>query len=325
MKKFQKIKKISEFKEGEFVDDIFIVKFKKGINKYANGFYFELILADNSGNITYKYWGSNDEAKINALYDSIKPDSIVHVQGKVSLYKDKLQLVTNEPFVFEVLNEGQYDKSDFINPPRKDIDLMFKKIIEAINSVKNEKIKKLLYSIFTDREIENRFKTHPGAIEIHHNWIGGLLEHTIEVLEYCEKSFEIFPKLNRDILIAGALLHDLGKLEEIEITSRIKGTNLGQMVGHLTLGAVLVSKKCDELHVEEDIKNKLLHIIVSHHGKLEFGSPKEPMFPEALIIYYADELSSKVSEMLEFIKNAKESTEDDFMFNKRNGKNILLK
>ena len=126
-------------------------------------------------------------------------------------------------------------------------------------------------------------------------------------------------------LIAGALLHDIGKLEEIEVTSRIKGTKKGQLAGHLVLSAIFVSKKCDEIEMDDEIKNKLLHMIVSHHGKSEYGSPKEPMFPEALVVYYSDELSSKVAEMLGFVESAKSETEDDFMYHPRNKKNILLR
>lgn len=326
MNKFIKKQKISELKEGDKVDDIFFVKFKKGISQYAKGFSFELTLSDNSGrNIDYKYWGNNDETKVKSLYESIKADSIVHVQGKISVYKDKLQFVTNEPFIIEVLKEDQFNQADFVKQPKKDINLMYSKLLNIIDKVENFQIKELLNNVFKDKKVEEKFKIHPGAIEIHHNWIGGLLEHTLEIADYCRLSWEIYPTLNKDLLIAGALLHDIGKIEEINVTSRIKGTRKGQLIGHLIISAIFVSNKCDELKIEEDIKNKLLHIITSHHGKLEFGSPKEPMFPEAVVIYYADELSSKLAEMIEFIEEAKLNTEDDFMFNKRYSRNILLK
>lgn len=326
MQKFTKKKRISELKEGDVIDDVFFVKFKKGMNPYAKGFSFELMLSDNSGrNIDYKYWGNNDEAKVKSLYASIKADSIVHVQGKISVYKDKLQFATNEPLIIEVLKEGQYNASDFVKSAKKDIEILYSKLLESIGSVENPKLKGLLLDIFKNPEKEKKFKSHPGAIEIHHDWVGGLLEHTLEVLEYCKLSLEHFPSLNKDLLIAGALLHDIGKLDEISVTSRIKGTNKGQLIGHLALSLAFISKKCDEVGLDEGMKDKLLHIIVSHHGKPEFGSPKEPMFPEAVVVYYSDEMSSKIAEMIEFVENAKLSTEDDFMFHKRTGKNILLK
>ncbi len=326
MEKLIKKQPINTLKEGNLVDDVFFVKFKKGMSQYSKGFSFELTLSDNSGkNIEYKYWGDNNEEKVKSIYDSIKADSIVHVQGRISVYKEKLQLATNEPFMIEVLKEGQYNESDFIKPAKKDINLMYAELLNIIDLVENPKLKELLDNIFKNKEIEIKFKNHPGAIEIHHNWVGGLLQHTLEVLNYCKTSWETFPQLNRDLLVAGALLHDIGKLEEIEVTSRIRGTKKGQLTGHLVLSTIFVDKKCGEIGMEEELKDKLLHIIVSHHGKVEFGSPKEPMSAEALAVYYADELSSKIAEMIEFIENAKSDTEDDFMFHKRNGRNILLR
>jgi 3'-5' exoribonuclease len=326
MEKFTKKRKVSELKEGDFVDDVFFVKFKKGISSYAKGFAFDLMLSDSSGrNIEYKYWGSQDEAKVKSLYSSIKADSIVHVQGRVSMYRERLQLATNEPSVIEALKEGQYDASDFVKAARKDVNALYSKLLSSIESVENPKIKELLNAIFKDKKMEAKFKTHPGAIEIHHDWVGGLLEHNLEVLNYCKLSWETFPQLNKDLLIAGAMLHDIGKLEELEVTSRIKGTKKGQLMGHIVLGTIFVSNKCDEIGLDAEIKDKITHIIVSHHGKLEFGSPKAPMFPEAFVVYYSDELSSKIAEMIEFVEDYKSSTEDEFMYHQRNARNILLK
>lgn len=326
MEKFSKKQKISEFKDGDKVDDVFVVKFKKGFNQYSNGFYFELTVSDNSGrNIECKYWGGREEAKVRALYDSIKPDSIVHVQGKVARYKDKLQLTTNEPSIIEVLKGDQYNEGDFIKPAKKDLDKMYSQLLAFVGEVKNPKLKEMLNRVFKDKEMEAKFKKHPGAIEIHHNWVGGLLEHVLEVAEYCKTSWLLFPQLDKDLLIAGALLHDIGKLEEMTVTSRIKGTKKGQLSGHLVLSAVFVSKKCDEVGLDDETRDKLIHIIISHHGRAEYGTPKEPMFPEALVVYYADELSARLAEMTEFIEYSKAETEDDFMFSKRHNRNILLK
>ena len=302
------------------------MKIKKTMSSYAKGFFFQLILSDSSGKtLDYRYWGSNDEKKVRELYNSIKPDSVVHVQGKVSVYNNKLQLATNEPFVIEPLKEDEYDKSDFIKPARKDIDDMYSELKSAIDEVKNPDIKKLLENIFNEPAMEAKFKTHPGAIEIHHNWIGGLLEHTLEVLKYSLLSFDLFPVLDRDLLIAGALLHDIGKLDELEMTSRIKGSDSGQLIGHIVLSTIFVSNKMDKLGLDKELKNKLLHIIISHHGKLEYGSPKQPMFPEAVVIYYADEMSSKIAEITEFVKDSIEDTEDNFMYHRRKQHNIYLK
>jgi 3'-5' exoribonuclease len=202
---------------------------------------------------------------------------------------------------------------------------MYDELTRIIASIKNEQLKKLLSSIFEEVSIKEKFKTHPGGIEIHHNWIGGLLQHTLEVAKYCELSVGAYPTMNRDLLVAGCLLHDIGKLEELEVTARIKGSRRGQMHGHIVLGSIFVANEMNKLGVDEEIKDKLLHIIISHHGTNELGSPKEPMLPEAVAVYYADEMSSKLAEIIEYIEDNKLGTEDEFKYNYRKDRNIFLR
>jgi len=324
MEIYIKKKSISALAEGDVIDDIFAVKIKKGFQPYVKGFCFEILITDNSGKtLEYKYWGGNDENKVRTLYESIKSDNVIRVQGKVSVYNNKLQLATNEPMLVEVLQDGQYIQQDFIKPAKKDITQMYEELQQVIAQIVDSEIKKLLEVIF--REKGEKFKQHPGAIEIHHNWMGGLLQHTLEVVHFCQTACQLYPALNKDLLLAGALLHDIGKLEELEMTSRIKGTVKGQLVGHLVFSTIYLSQKLAESSLPEEMKNKLLHLIVSHHGHQEYGSPKEPMFPEAIVLYYADELSSKAAEMLEYVEDGKTTTEDDFIFSKRHGRNIYLK
>ncbi len=324
--KHSKKQPISSLKLGDKIEDVFVVKIKKAMAPYAKGFSFELLLSDNSGKtIEYKYWGGPDEKKVRELFDSIKQDSVLLINGKVSSYNNKLQIVANDQSPISLLQSEQYEPSDFIKPAKKDLLVMYAQIFSEIKEVKDEKIRTLLENIFYDKEFEKKFIKHPGAIEIHHNWIGGLMQHTLEVLQYCKLAHEMNPALNRDLLVAGSLLHDLGKLEELEATTRIKGTQKGQLTGHLVLSILFVSEKMKELHFDTLLKNKILHMMVSHHGRVEYGSPKEPMFPEALAVYHADEMSSKLAEMLEFIRDAKDDTEDDFMYSKRHNRNILLR
>ena len=325
MDKFTKKQPINTLKKGDIVMDIFVVKIKKGVSPYSKGYSFTLILSDSSGkSLEYKYWGGLDEAKVTALFDSIRSDSVVLVQGRFSFYNDKPQIVANEQDMIRVLNRDEYE-TDFIKQGKKDPDGMYADLMAIIQNIEEPVYKQLLVSVFSDKSIENKIKKHPAAIEIHHNWVAGLLQHMLEIVEYCKTSLKLFPDLNPDLLITGALLHDIGKLEELEVTSRIRGTQKGQLIGHLPLGIVFISRKLDEINGSEILKNKLLHMIVSHHGKVEFGSPKEPMFPEALALYYADELSSKLTEMTEYIKEHKDSTEDDFMYHYKKGIDVLLR
>ena len=327
MEKLSKKKLINEYNEGEEVKDIFVVKFKKGISNYAKGYSFYLVLTDSSGkSMDYKYWGGNDEAKVKMIYDTIKDDSVVYVEGKVGSYNNKPQIGSNEGVhLIKVIEKDQYNEEDFIKKTTKDIEIMYSQLEGYIEKVRDEKLKSLLKNIFL--EVGGSFKKHPAAISIHHNWVGGLLEHVLEVLRYCELSAELFPELNRDLLFTGAILHDIGKLEEMEMTARIKGTNKGMFSGHVLLGSVFVSNKMDELEIDEETKNKVLHMIISHHGKIEYGALKEPMFPEAVVLHYADELSSKTVEMLNFVNDNKDDTEDDFMpkWEKNKPTNIFLR
>jgi 3'-5' exoribonuclease len=325
--KIPKKKLISEYNEGDDVKDIFVVKFKKGVASYAKGYSFSLVLTDSSGkSMDYKYWGGNDEAKVKAIYDAIKDDSVIYVEGKTSSYNNKPQISSNEGIhSVKILEKGQYNEEDFIKKTKKDIEKMYLGLQEYVEKIQDEKLKLLLRNILL--ELETKLKKHPAAISIHHNWVGGLLEHILEILRYCELSAELYPELSKDLLFTGAILHDIGKLEEMEMTARIKGTNTGQFIGHLVLGSIFVSRKMDEIGLDNQLKDKILHMIVSHHGKPEQGSPKEPMFPEAVVLHYADELSSKTVEMLNFVNDNKEDTEDDFMpkWEKNKPTNIFLR
>ena len=230
MDTIKKKKLINEYVEGEEVKDIFVVKIKKGISDYSRGFYFALILTDSSGkSIDYRYWGGADEEYVREIYNSIGDDSVIYLEGKFSFYNGKPQIVSNDRNDVRVLEEGQYKREDFIKRSKKDLNFLMKKFENYIIKIQNPEIKRLLEKIF-DEEFKEKYKLHPGAISIHHNWIGGLMEHTLEILRYCEITKEMFPDLSEDLMIAGALLHDIGKLEEMEMPTRIKGPQqLGQI------------------------------------------------------------------------------------------------
>ncbi|MBI2660432.1 HD domain-containing protein [Candidatus Woesearchaeota archaeon] len=325
MEKIKKKISISDIREGNVVEDIFVVKIKKDFKPYSKGYSFTLVLTDSSGgSLDLKFWGDSDENKVKALFDSIPSDSVLKVSGKASSYQSIMQLAINDYNSIQLLKPGEYDSSDFIPTTKKDIEQMYKNLIEIINTISDEKIKILLLEV-VEKDFKEEIKIHPAAIQYHHGWVGGLLEHILEVIEICETAFKINGSLNRNLLIAGAILHDIGKIEELEVTTRIKATRKGQLIGHLTMGAFYVNKKLESSQIDDLTKEKLIHLILSHHGKFEYGSPKEPMFPEAAVLYYADELSSKLAELHKIVEDNKDVTEDDFTFVRRKGNNIFLR
>ncbi len=318
---FKKKVFVPDIKEGDVVEDAFVVKIKRGVKEYSNGFFVDLVLSDNSGKtIGLKYWGTNSLPDMRQLYESIPSDSIVLVKGRVTSYKGKLEISTNIPP--KVLEKGEYDPLDFIKPPRGSLDEKLEEIMIYVDMISDENLRGMVKEIIEANK--ERFMKYPAAIEIHHNWIGGLMDHILEMLKIAEPTWSIYP-VDKNIIISGIVLHDIGKLDELYISTRIKGSRIGQLAGHIVLGSIEVSKYMEKHGLDELTKEKLLHIIASHHGRVEYGSPKEPMFPEAVIVHEVDEMSSRVAEMLEFIKASKQETEDEFMYNRRQGRNILLK
>ncbi|MBL7059097.1 HD domain-containing protein [Candidatus Pacearchaeota archaeon] len=323
MEKYTKKQPINTINENDVVEDIFVVKIKKSIRPYTKGYSFDLILSDSSGgSLEYKYWGGPNEEEVKAVFNSILPDSVVFITGRAGKYNNKMQISANDTNQLKVLTPEEYE-ANFIRGPKKDVELMYTKLMEKANSIEDPAIKSFVLEILG--EFEDKLKIHPGAIMIHHAWKGGLVQHILEIIEYCETSSELFSELDRDILIAGALLHDIGKLEEIEATTRLKGSRKGQLISHLVIGVNYLAEKLKNSSIDELKKEKLLHVVLTHHGKIEHGSPKPPMIPEAFALYYADELSSKLSEIVDFVEEHKNKTEDDFMFSRRHGSNIFLR
>ena len=316
----KKQKLIKDLKKDEIVNDIFVVKFKKPVEQYTKGYKFELRLGDSSKEIMYKYWGPNDENKVNSLYDGIKKDNVVFIQGRVSEWKDILDISANEQHTIKVLSPGEYDIRDFIKESEKPIEEMWNELFGYIEAVKDNDMKKILDYFFKDEKFAKKFKEWPAAMYIHHGWIGGLLEHTLSVVKLCDSIQKVHDKLNRELLITGALLHDIGKMDEFEVNIGIKVSTKGMMIGHVNLGIDMLNKAMDQLKTPDKLRLKLIHIMMTHMG--DYGSNKVPAFPEALAIFHADQLDAKVLQMTTIKEEAQ--TEDDYVCTKEFG-NVYLR
>lgn len=308
------MKKISELQVSDEVEGKYAVKFKKPVQRYARGFKFELRIGDSSGEIMLKFWGPDDEKVVKQLYDSISVDDVVLVRGLVGEYHDLKEVAVNDLAGIRVLSPLEYVKSDFVKESEKDIEEMFSELSVFIGSIKNPHLSMVLDSMFSDPDFVKVFKYSPAALYKHHAFIGGLLEHTLSVTKICDSLLSLYPDLDRDLTICGAILHDIGKTREFEITTSIKPTLESRLVGHVVMGVEIIHHRTSTLDIPDQLKVKLKHIIESHHGQLEWGSPKTPAFPEALLVHHADCLDAKVAYLITRKKEA--NTDDDFIYMK---------
>lgn len=311
---------IKDFKKDDIINDIFVVKFKKPVEQYKNGYKFELRLADSSKEIMFKYWGPDDETKVKMLYELIEKNDVVHAQGRINEWNNRLEISAGGMHEIKVLKQEEYDIRDFIRKSEKDPSEMWEEFIGYVDSIKNTEMKKVVDHFFKDEKFAHKFKESPAAMYIHHGWINGLLEHTLEVCQICENICKVHCKLNRDLVIGGALLHDIGKLKEFKVKTSINVSTEGMLIGHVTIGADMLNKAMDKLGTEEEFRMKLIHIMITHMG--EYGSNKTPAFPEALAVNYADQLNGNIIHMLGLMEDA--NTDDDYIYNKDFG-NIYLK
>ena len=312
---------VRTLKAEERVDGIFVVKFKKPVATYAKGFRFELRLGTKDGEVMLKFWGPNDEAVVQTLYDSIKKDDVVKVKGVVSEYKGNIEIAVNSMEGIRVCSPDEYDGNEFIDTA-DNIPGMFDELAGFIDSVKDQDLRKILSSFFSDDAFVKEFKYGTAAMYKHHARIGGLLEHTLSVTKLCDMLCLRYPKINRDLVLTGAILHDIGKIREFEMTSNIRTSTEGMLIGHIIIGVEMLQHRTKDLKISEEATLKIRHIMLSHHGELEYGSPKVPAFPEAMLVHYADSLDSSLTQMLDHKENP--GTEDDYVYTKDFG-NIYLK
>ncbi len=313
-----------ELKPYKPVEGKFVVKFKRNITPYQKGYMFKMRIGDTSGEMMLSYWGGNDRKEVEKLFNSINPDGVVHIKGESTEFRNMVSINVNPPGGFiKVVKRGEYDPAEFLPVSQRDQEEMIGELNGFAESIKNPDLKKLVFAFIRDDEnIAGKFRKHPAAMYRHHGWIGGLLEHTLHVTRICDLLSKIHKELDRDIMITGAMLHDVGKMKELSVTTNIKTSTEGMMIGHLLLSLEMVNGKMEELGTPEELRLKIKHILASHHGKMEYGSPRTPATPEALCVYHADDIDSKVVYMLGRMKRA--STEDDYVYTPDFG-NIYLK
>ncbi len=299
------INEIKALPKGTKISGTFaIFTISRDISRPGNHF-LRIELSDKSGKITLRVWGTRDEASIS-LYDPLDKNDVIEIDNAtVDSYQDIPQLnLDSKPVRIRKLAEGEYDLADLIPDTKRPKDEMFEYITLRKDEIDDPHLRELMDNIFSDEELMHQFKTSPSALMIHHAHASGLLEHTWEVLNYCERLCEVHSNLDKDLVYAGAILHDIGKVKSLVASVTIDTSPEGMLLEHQYLGCEIVSKYVSEiLGFPDDLNNKLRHIILSHHGDPSMGAVVRPAIPEAAAIHSADMMGSYVIQYLNAVES----------------------
>ena len=288
---------INTLREGDTIRSIYLCKTKRSAETRNGKPYDNLTLQDKTGTLDGKVWDPNSGGI--ADYDEM---DFVEVFGEVVSYNNALQLNIKQlrkPF------EDEYNVADYMPTSEKNVDSMYDELLAYIQQVNNKYLRQLLEYYFVNDEVFiKQFKAHSAAKSVHHSFSGGLLEHTLSIVKLCEYYAKTYPLLNKDLLYAAAIFHDIGKTRELSSFPENDYTDDGQLLGHIVIGVEMISEGVR--HIEGfpvKIASELKHCVISHHGELEFGSPKKPAMAEAVALHYADATDAKLQTLTEIFKD----------------------
>ena len=286
---------IENWREGEQVSEIFLCKAKVNGKTKAGKTYYSLTLQDKSGVADGKVWD------LSSGIDHFEALQYIKVDGEVTRYQNNLQLNIRR---VRVAREGEYDPADFVPTSPFPVETMYEELLSFVRSISHPQLKTLLESFFVeDAAFIKEFKQHSAAKSVHHSFSGGLLQHTLRVTELCEDYCRKYPLIKRDLLITGALCHDIGKVRELSAFPENDYTDAGQLLGHIVIGCQMVAERAARIPgFPEVTKNELCHLILAHHGEFEYGSPKKPALLEAMALHFADNTDAKLEIMCELIE-----------------------
>lgn len=279
---------VSEIGDRSQVDAVFLVK-EKNTSLARNGKpYLALQLMDKSGEIEARVW-ENVES-FGALFEK---DDFIRVKGKATIYLAKMQLIVSD---LARIAESEVNLADFLPEGDRDEAEMLVELASLVESCADENIRRLLEAFFDDPAFLDLYRMAPAAKGMHHVYLGGLLEHSLSVAALVDRIMPLYPELNRDLLVAGALLHDVGKVREMTYVRSFDYTDEGKLLGHISIGVEMIQEKISRLeNFPVEMAMLLKHMILAHHGQYEYGSPKRPKTIEATVLNYLDDLDSKIN------------------------------
>jgi 3'-5' exoribonuclease len=283
---------VRQLVDGEALDEVFLVS-EKQLRANRNGnLFLQLELRDRTGAISARQWNAGEQ-----VFRSFEEGDFLRAKGKVQLFQGALQVILNQ---IERVPPEQVDLTDFLPHTEHDVSKLLERLRKTLMGLRNPHLRGLVECFLMDDAFVKDFCTVPAGVRNHHAYIGGLLEHVVQLLDAAERLAPLYPEVDRDLLLTGVFLHDIGKVRELSYGRIFGYTDEGQLLGHLVIGVEMVSEKAGKVPdlTGEPFPVELLlrvkHMIVSHHGTLEFGSPRVPMTPEAIALHHLDNLDAKV-------------------------------
>jgi 3'-5' exoribonuclease len=299
---------LATFEEGRNFDAFFLVLAKQQRTTKTNKPYLNVILGDKTGQLEARIWDPADPR----IAKDFEKGAIVKVRGCCSKFEDRLQVKIDH---LRIAQDGEVEKSDLLPATGYDVDDLWRQLANFVEDMSNPNLKALVKTILADPSIAAAYREAPAARQLHHAWLGGLLEHVVSLLRLGDRVAGHYPLLDRDLLLTGVILHDIGKIHELSWDIGFDYTIEGTLLGHIQMGVDMVEKAIATLpDFPPRLRTLVLHVILSHHGKLEFGSPKLPMIPEALALNFIDDFDAKMQAVMsEFDKCNREGKGPDEM------------
>ncbi len=289
-------KELAQLTVGEKVDQFLLIKRIESKTTKSGKEYLDLDLSDRSGSVNAKFWDGFDDFKSFAA-----AGVVVRIKGTVDEFGGNKQIKIDSAMPVTVNDNIAVD--DFLPKSKRDLKEMIEELKSRIARIKNKHLNRLLNLILTGKRFDKYIRV-PAGKAWHHSYVHGLLEHTLEIIRICDLMCDIHPDVNRDLLISGAILHDFGKTEELSADASFDYTTKGRLLGHIVIAAMEIEKAAKKIEwFPEELKDQLIHLVLSHQGKLEFATPVEPKTVEAIILYHADELSAKTNAYKNAIAN----------------------
>jgi 3'-5' exoribonuclease len=292
---------IADLRPGDRIEDeVYLVHGKDLRTTTQGSLYIHAVLADRTGQLVARLWQASEE-----IFETMSTGAFMRFKGRAENYKGNLQFIID---AVRPADPDSFEIADFLAKTKRDIDEMWNRLCEILDGIKNRHLAALVGEFMGDSELMACYRRAPAAMTMHHAYIGGLLEHTLNLLEMAIRVLPLYPKLSMDLVLAGLFLHDIGKAKELVYDTSIGYTDEGQLIGHIVKAVTWIDRKADAVAARlsepfpEQLKWVLQHIVLSHHGRYEFGSPKLPAIPEAIAIHHLDNLDAKVQLYLDEIE-----------------------